>query len=131
MSSEILERRMQIEAKKQAAQHTALLVSQECHDLSFDGLTLDDLDPSGTLLATVLALVPIARRTVGYDVTLLVSETRRWGLRIASHDPDPQITAVRIGGVESDPTSTTSTSSQPTPAPVGSVASELAALLRG
>lgn len=141
MSSEILDRRMHIEAKKRRVQHATDAVTQGCRELTVNGSGLAELDPNGTLTATIMALVPIACRTVGYDITLLLSEQPGWGVRLRLIGEDPEVTAVQIAppnpdqpaGADQPPGATADTTVSVTPQedrPVGIVA-ELAALLRG
>jgi hypothetical protein len=79
------------------------------------------VDPDGTLRASIRALLPLAYRSSGFDVTVSLGPEHHWAARLR-HDPDG-VTAELVPGAGRSPDHHQVTTAQ------GEVAAELAAWL--
>lgn len=70
-------------------------VERACRDLEFGGRRLADLDPDGTVVASLPWLFSMSTRTTALDVTLWLGPAPQWGLRIRVVDHTLTVSAVR------------------------------------
>lgn len=138
MTDKLLDRRGGIE--KRIVERTRLInqIETACREIVLDGRSLDELDPGGTILASVHAVLGLASKDADFDLTLSVGPDPDWGLRVHRVQDSIEVSAVTwpatpalqpdrsSGDVGLAPTSETDT-----PLVIGtSVVGELADILR-
>lgn len=140
-SDDILRRRAVVEERIARASTAAREVEAACKDMLFGDETLSSLDDQGMIVLALNTLVPAAINTPGFDLTLVVDGAGEWGLRLHNVGSSLSVTARRLGAADKKPQPAAAPTwpadpADPDQAPLapqrtGSVASDLADLLRG
>ena len=110
MSIDVIERRRAVEERLRRARNLTQALDQATADLaSSSGLTLDDLDPEGSLRTAVTTLAGVAALRPGFDVLVSLPDLP-FALRLRHLADDVDIALVRQDTTATDPT-------PPVPAP--------------
>lgn len=111
MSIDVIERRRAVEERLRRARNLTQALDQATADLaSSSGLTLDDLDPEGSLRTAVTTLAGVAALRPGFDVLVSLPDLP-FALRLRHLADDVDIALVR-----QDATATVPTTPEPAPA---------------
>jgi hypothetical protein len=142
LSIDVIERRRAVEERLRRARNLTQALDQATADIAAgSGLTIDDLDPGGSLRTAVTTLAGVAALRPGFDVLVSLPDLP-FSLRLRHLADDVDIALVRHAGTVSDPPVLTGlpeprqlsdppdTPEPPQDAdPGGHVASDLAAML--
>ena len=102
MSIDVIERRRVVEERLRRARNLAQALDQATTDFaSGSGISIDDLDPEGSLRTAVIALAGVAALRPGFDVLVALPDSP-FALRLRHQADDVNIALVRVETTASD-----------------------------
>ena len=137
MSTDVLNRHTALQERIDRAKEMVRRAEAACQALVFGESTLGELDVDGTIRRSVRALLPLAAKTPGFDVTISLGVGHSWGVRLHNDENSVDVAAVCLRTSSQHPQSETEATTekvgleQPMVSVAADVVTELADMLRG
>lgn len=94
MSTEVLERHLAVQQRITEAKDRIQKAEASCQALVFGDATLVELDGDGYVRRSVRTLLPVVVKTPGFKITLMLTRSENWGVRVQNLDGNVEVAAV-------------------------------------